>query len=126
MNKNNVIMFPKGKKDNSPPQTLDEIVDKIEKIRLEHAESTIQEIAPQILNILSAVGVDIVSHDHQKLNAMLIECIRAQMHKMLNIPHPFHDVAEQFFIYNEDDTGVTYSFSPEMFDQSEEDEEDQE
>lgn len=123
MNKNNVIMFPKGKKDDSPPQTLDEIVDKIEKIRFEHAENTIQEIAPQMLNILSTVGVDITHPDQQTLNAMFIECIRAHMHKMMKIHHPFHDIAEQFFIYNEDETGVTYSFSPEMFTELEENEE---
>jgi hypothetical protein len=123
MKNDNVILFPKGKKDNSPPQTLDEIFDKITRIREEHAENTIQEIAPQILNILASMGIDIEAREQQTLNAMLIECVRAHLHKTLKIHHPFHDVADQFFVYREDESGVMYSFSPDVFDTEEDEKE---
>lgn len=117
---NNVIVFPKSKDQKSPPQTVEEMFEKIMKIREEHTEKTVGEIVPNILNMLSQAGVPVDEHEQQTLNALLIECIRAHIYKSLKLPHPLHDVADQFFVYQEDDNGVTYMFSPNLFDEKEE------
>lgn len=112
MSGNNVIMFPKMKREDSQPQTAEEMMEKISKIRENYAEEILVGVAPILLDILAANGVDVNSPNQQTLNAMMIECVRAKFYKSLKMEHPFHEVADKFFKFYEDEVGTTYSFNP--------------
>ena len=105
-------MFPKLKRDDTQPQTAEEMIEKISKIRENYVEEVLLGVAPILLDVLAANGIDVNSHEQQKLNAMMLECVRAKFYQTMKLEHPFHEVSEKFFDYYEDDIGITYRFNP--------------
>lgn len=107
----NVIQFPKSKY-NTPPQSIEEMVADIDRLRREHADEIVTSMIPQLVGLFMANGVDVDQHEYIKDVSMIVESSKALMYKYFNIDHPFHEMIEQVFefSYNDDDT-VAYSYS---------------
>lgn len=98
---NNVVMFPKSKK-NSPPQTMEELLETVESTRKEHAEYLIDGVFSFVFSRCYDEGFDLNSDTCMKSTAMLIETFRAALYGAVGVHHPLHDVAEEMFISEED------------------------
>ena len=107
----NVIQFPKGKF-NTPPQSVEEMVADIDRMRREAADEMANSMVPQLIGIFMANGVDIDQHEYIKDVSMVVEASKSLLYKYFNIDHPFHEMVESVFdfSYNDDDT-VAYSYS---------------
>lgn len=106
-----VITFPKSKKD-CPPQTLEEIQNNVQKVRLEHINIVTDEIATDIMNILMENNVDITENKYMRLNAFMVELCKAFLCKSLDINHVFHEYADKHFEFI-DETNYEYRFDNE-------------
>ena len=107
----NIIQFPKAKL-NTPPQSLEEMVDSIEKLRRETADEIANSMIPQLIGIFMANGIDADQHEYIKDVSMIVESSKSLLYKYYNIEHPFHEMIESVFefSYNDDDT-VDYTYS---------------
>jgi hypothetical protein len=107
----NVILFPKEKM-NTPPQSLDDMIADMERLRLEHADEIASSMIPQLIGLFMANGIDVDQHEYIKDVSMIVESAKSLLYKYMNIDHPFHDMIESVFEfnYNDDDT-VAYSYS---------------
>jgi hypothetical protein len=92
----NVVSFPKGKR-NSPPQTLDEIVEQVELVRKEHIEVVIDDALAFVFSRLYEDGFDLGREECIKTTSMLIETLRSTMYMSVNLSHPLHDLAERMY-----------------------------
>lgn len=95
----NVITFPKEKL-NSPPQTLDEISEKIEKYKIDFAEEFSEILADMVLGELYKVGVDFSNIDENEFVPsikLLLGSIRSLHLKGNNIHYYLQDVAEDLY-----------------------------
>lgn len=106
----NVIQFPKAKM-NTPPQSIEEMVADIDRLRRETADEMATSMIPQLIGIFMANGVDIDQHEYIKDVSMIVESSKSLLYKYFNIEHPFHDMIESVFefSYNDDET-VAYSY----------------
>lgn len=107
----NVIQFPKGKL-NTPPQSLEEMVADIDRMRRDTADEIANSMIPQIIGIFMANGIDADQHEYIKDVSMIVEASKSLLYKYYSIEHPFHEMVESVFefSYNDDDT-VAYSYS---------------
>jgi maltose-binding protein MalE len=107
----NVIRFPKEKM-NTPPQSLDDIIADMERMRHEHADEVASSMIPQLIGLFMANGIDVDQHEYIKDVSMIVESTKSLLYKYMNIEHPFHNMVESVFEfnYNDDDT-VAYSYS---------------
>lgn len=106
----NVIQFPKSKL-NTPPQTIEEMVADIDRLRRETADEISGNMIPQIIGMFMSQGVDIDQHEYIKDVSMIVESMKSLLYKYFSIEHPFHEMIESVFefSYNDDDT-VAYSY----------------
>lgn len=95
---NNVIVFPKMKRD-TPPQSLEELHEKRETVKREHAEMVLDDVMSNVFYHLSEEGFDMSDDDCIKTTALLIESMRSAMYKSVDIFHPLHDIADSMFQY---------------------------
>ena len=51
----NVILFP-GFKREAPPQTVEEIVDKVTQTRKEHVDGVVNDLIPDIIHVFGTYG----------------------------------------------------------------------
>jgi len=92
----NVIAFPKSKK-NTPPQTIEEILDTVETNRKDHVDMFIDQMAPFVFSRAYEEGIDL-SQDHcNKTSALMVESLKAALYKAYGIYHPLHEFAESAF-----------------------------
>jgi len=108
----NVILFPGVKRDEAPPQNLDEIHDKVTQTRKEHVAGVMNDMIPDIINMFGAYGVDINDDKYIKDVALVMEGIKALLHRQYNLEHPFHNMSDNIFEfrYNEDST-IEYTYT---------------
>jgi hypothetical protein len=108
---NNVIQFPKGKQ-HAPPQSLEEMVADIDRLRRDHADEITTSMIPQLVGLFMANGIDVDQHEYIKDVSMIVEATKSLLYKYMNIEHPFHDMIESVFefSYNEDET-VSYKYT---------------
>ena len=92
----NVIAFPRQKRD-SPPQTMEELLETVETTRKEHVEYIMDEALSFVFGRVYDEGFDLGSEDCLKTTSMLVEAFRSAMYKSVGIDHPFHDIAESVF-----------------------------
>ena len=106
-----IILFPKGKF-NTPPQSVEEMVADIERLRQDAADDVATIMIPQIISIFMSNGIDADQHKYIKDVSMIVECCKSLLYKYYEIDHPFHEMIESVFefSYNDDDT-VAYSYS---------------
>ena len=108
----NVILFPGFKREDAPPQNLDEIVDKVTQTRKEHVAGVMNDMIPDIINMFGAYGVDINDDKYVKDVALVMEGIKSLLHRQYNLEHPFHNMVDNIFEfrYNEDST-IEYTYA---------------
>jgi hypothetical protein len=107
----NVVVFPKTKR-GSPPQTIEEVLENVEKIRLEHSDFIIEEVIPQLYMFFLDLGIDVMKQDCTKENVMLMESIRSLVYKHNNLEHPLQQLSEDLFtIASNTDTGINYMYN---------------
>lgn len=98
---NNVIAFPRAKK-NTPPQTMEELIGAVEETRKEHIEFVIDEALSFVFSRCYDEGFDLGKQDNAKTSAMLVEALRAALYDTCGISHPFHMIAESLFVEQEE------------------------
>jgi hypothetical protein len=108
----NVILFPGVKLGEAPPQNLDEIHDKVIQTRKEHVAGVMNDMVPDIINMFGAYGVDINDDKYIKDVALVMESIKALLHRQYNLEHPFHNMSDTIFEfrYNEDNS-IEYTYT---------------
>ena len=108
----NVILFPGFRREDAPPQNLDEIVDKVTQTRKEHVAGVMNDMIPDIINMFGAYGVDINDDKYVKDVALVMEGIKSLLHRQYNLEHPFHNMVDNIFEfrYNEDST-IEYTYT---------------
>lgn len=107
----NVILFPKAKRD-SPPQSLEEITDRVTETRKEHIEAVIQSMIYDLMGMFNAYGIDVSDDKYTKDVAMVIESLKAMLSRYYSIDHPFHIMVDKIFEYSyNEDSGVDYTFT---------------
>lgn len=92
----NVIAFPKAKRD-SPPQTMEELLENVESTRKEHIEFVLDEILSFVFTRAYDEGFDLGNEDNIKPTALLVEAFRSAMYNTVGIYHAFHPMAESIF-----------------------------
>jgi hypothetical protein len=106
----NVIQFPKSKL-NTPPQSLEEMVADIDRLRRETADEIATSMIPQLIGIFMANGIDVDQTDYIKDVSMIVESTKSLLYKYFRIEHPFHDMIESVFEFSyNDDESVAYSY----------------
>lgn len=106
----NVVLFP-GFKRESPPQTIEEITDKVTQTRKEHVEGVMLDLVPDLIHTFGSYGLDINSDEYIKDVAMVMESIKAMISRQYHLDHPFHKMVDNIFdfSFNEDNT-VAYTY----------------
>lgn len=108
----NVILFP-GFKRESPPQTLEEITDRVTQTRKDHVEGVAGELIPDLIHMFGSYGLDVTSDEYIRDVAMIMESIKSMISRQYHLEHPFHSMVDSIFdfSYNEDNTvAYTYNF----------------
>lgn len=106
----NVIQFPKSK-NNTPPQTIEEMVADIDRLRRDHADEIANSMIPQLIGMYMSNGVDVDQHEYIKDVSMIVESMKSLLYKYFDIDHPFHDMIESVFEFSyNDDESVAYSY----------------
>lgn len=99
--KSNVVIFP-GASKNRPPQSLEEICHIVELVKTTRIEEVTEEVIINIFENLFDNNYDFTERkDANKDMAFLIEAVKAVMHKHDGLDHPFHALAEHYFVENE-------------------------
>jgi RecB family endonuclease NucS len=111
MMSDNVILFPGVKRD-APPQTIEEIADKVTQTRKDHIEVVMHEIVPEMIQLFGAYGIDINSEEYIKDMSMVIESIHSMLNRQYKLHHPFHEIVDNIFdILGTDENGnITYAY----------------
>ena len=108
----NVILFPGIKRD-TPPQSVEEILDKVTQARKEHVDGVVNDLIPDLIHMFGTYGLDISSDEYIKDVAMVMESIKAMVSRQYRLEHPFHGMVDNVFefSFNEDNTvAYTYKF----------------
>ena len=108
----NVILFSKFKKD-SPPQTIEEIADKVNQTRKDAIDGVMIDLVPDFIHVFGSYGIDVTSNEYIKDVAMVMESVKAMVTRQYGLDHPFHKMVDTIFdfSYNEDNTvSYTYKF----------------
>jgi hypothetical protein len=101
MTEDNVVMFPKAKKD-SPLHTREEVEAKVLAARKDHVEYVIDETLSFVFSRCYEEGFNLNNDDCFKSTGMLVEAMRAALYKSVGISHPLHMVAEEIFSSDEE------------------------
>lgn len=96
----NVIAFPKAKRD-TPPQSMEELLENVESTRKEHIEYLMDETLSFLFQRVYEEGFDLGADECFKTTACLVEATRAALYKTAGIHHPLHDFAENSFHFEE-------------------------
>ena len=89
----NVVLFPNIKKD-SPPQNMEELIEKVEETRREHVEYIVEDMLPGMFSYLSSEGFDLDMEEYEQTTAFFVESFKAALLKCCGIEHSFHAMAE--------------------------------
>lgn len=107
----NVIQFPKAKM-NTPPQSIEEMVADIDRLRRDHADEIINSMIPSIISMFASHGVDVDEYEYIKDVSMVMESTKALLYKYLKIEHPFHQMIDNIFDYSfTEDESVAYTYT---------------
>ena len=107
----NVILFP-GFKREAPPQTVEEIADRVTQTRKEHVDGVVNDLIPDIIHVFGTYGLDITSDEYIKDVAMVMESIKAMISRQYRLEHPFHNMVDNVFEFSfNDDNTVAYTYN---------------
>jgi hypothetical protein len=93
---NNIVHFPKTKKD-SPPQSFEEMYLNIQSVRKERIEIAVYEIVPIISELLFREGFDLEKTEYLKDSALIIESIRSALCRIYGLDHELQELADKSF-----------------------------
>jgi hypothetical protein len=102
---NNVIAFPRGKK-NSPPQSMEEVMESVEAVRKEHIEFLVDECCSFLFGRLLDEGFDLGDEDMTKPTLLVIESLKAALYAASGLEHPLHYFADQVLRVEENNEEV--------------------
>lgn len=103
---NNVVEFPKSKAMQSP-QSLEEIYTNLDILKRLHVDETLMVVSTMLLEQLAIVGFNFEEQGEDfaaKETVFFLESLQALLMKKYNIPHPFHQMAENIFLTHPDKT----------------------
>lgn len=111
-NTDNIIKFPKAKKNNDlniqDTQIDPEAIHlQIQLMKINHVNETLNILLPIIFNNIELGGFEIVNDQkikdiNMKDSIMIIESVRSLLYKCYGLYHPFQDIAEKIFDENSD------------------------
>ena len=101
---NNVVLFPRQKKD-TPPTTIEEIYENATETRKEHVEYVLDDVLAFVFQRCYDEGFNLGDDICIKSTSMIVETLRAGLYRSVGIPHPLHDSADRMFV--EDDVSET-------------------
>ena len=101
----NVVKFPKQKK-NSPPQSMEELLEGVEETRKEHVEFLLDEILSNSFRLLYEEGFDLGKDECVNSTAFMIEAFKAAIYRSVGIEHTLQEIADQVMLVTEDETSV--------------------
>lgn len=101
----NVVKFPKQKK-NSPPQSMEELLEGVEETRKEHVEFLLDEILSNSFRILYEEGFDLGKDECVNSTAFMIEAFKSAIYRSVGIEHTLQEIADQVMLVTEDETSV--------------------
>lgn len=88
---NKVLFFPKEKIE-SAPQSLEEVILKIDENQREAVEAALDQVVPDLLNHLGSFNLYI---DDERDVGMLLEAIKSGVLRSMNIEHRLQSVTDQ-------------------------------
>lgn len=97
----NVVMFPKAKRD-SPLHTREEVEAKVIAARKDHVEFVIDETLSFVFSRCYEEGFNLNNDDCFKSTGMLVETMRAALYNTVGLYHPLHKVADELFASDEE------------------------
>lgn len=104
MNSNNVIAFPNTRRVDAHvtiPQSLEEVEDAVDIVREAHIQQTLEQVVPMLFDNLALAGFQPINEDDfLKDGALVVEAIRAFMHKLYGTEHPLQYISEHIFEEN--------------------------
>jgi len=101
----NVILFPKEKK-NSPPQTMEELLEGVEETRREQVEYLLDEILSNSFRILYDEGFNLSKDECVNSTAFMIEAFKSAIYHSVGIEHTLQEIANQVMLVTDDETSV--------------------
>ena len=103
MSSDNVVVFPKSKKD-SPPQTMNEVIENIVEVKTYHAESVTEEIM-DFIHVRSAMeGFNVFCDENSALTEMIGEAVKSALLNSHGIENWMVSVANDLFDDDTEDT----------------------
>lgn len=87
----NVILFPKEKLD-SPPQSLDDILEKLEDNQREAVEEALDQVIPCL--IASLANYNLYVSDEKDLG-MIVEAVKSGIYRTIKINHKLQEITDQ-------------------------------
>lgn len=92
----NVVLFPKQKKD-SPPNSMDQVYQTALESRQEHIEYILDEVLSDLFNYVRESGFDVGKDSCVHSTGMLVEALRSALCQSAGISHPLQHVAKDMF-----------------------------
>ena len=97
---NNVIIFPRQKREDSPVQTMDELMYVIENTKKAVADVIIEEVVGNMFQNFSRYGITVKEKNAQpfmKDVALIVESIKSGVFRSMEFEHPLHDISDKVF-----------------------------
>lgn len=101
----NVIQFPKIKK-NSPPQTMEELLETVNETRKEQVEYLLDEILSNAFRILYEEGFDLNKDHCIHSTALMVETFKAAIYRSVGIEHTLHTLADDIMVITDGDDKI--------------------
>ena len=107
----NVVLFPKQKKD-TPPLSLENIIERIAENQAETINSISTEIAQNVFIELNNLGYDFLSSDESVAFDMLlvIEAIKSLQYKLSGKEYPMQTILEDIFKIDDKKSFIEFFF----------------
>ena len=86
-----VLFFPKDKLETAP-QSLEEVISKIDENQREAVKAALDEVVPDLLNHLGSFNLYI---EDEKDVGMVLEAIKSGVFRTMNIEHGLQDVTDR-------------------------------
>lgn len=105
----NVVLFPKIKKD-TPPLSLENIVEKISENQSEVIDSLSEQLARNVFGELDNIGYDFFSVDKSVAYDMILvlESIKSLQHKLLDKEYPLQTILDDVFKIEDEASFISY------------------
>jgi hypothetical protein len=99
----NVVLFPKTKRDSTPVQSIEELIEKTNDVRRDHVEYLVDEMMSSIFQRCYDEGFDLTKDQCVKSNCLFVESFRSVLYSASGLDHPLQTVADEFFVEQSDD-----------------------